>query len=124
MSKTISCRDAFVGQNNNWIKFSTHFWQKYCVGVLDTDEFLTLKLFENCSCRLRAKPIKFFENDNYPSYNFLLWKVNKHDFPAFVEQVLEPVRNMAFINGYADYDEAAKSLELLKNEPNSSNPEN
>jgi hypothetical protein len=107
-------RDTVVGIDHNWIKFSTKPFQSSCFGVLDTDSWLSVKLLESASVRIHAKPCRYYVSENSSSYHFIIWKVRKRDCESFISHILDKVRNMAFINGYSDYDEIAASLKLLE----------
>ena len=107
-------RDTVVGIDRNWIKFSTKPFQSSCFGVLDTDNWLSVKLLENAPVHIHAKPCRYYVSETYPSYYLLIWKVRKRDCESFISHVLDKVRNMAFINGYSDYDEIAANLKLLE----------
>lgn len=107
-------RDTVIGIDRNWIKFSTKPFQSFYFGVLDTDGWLSVKLLENAPVHIHAKPCRYYVSEVSSLYHFLIWKVRKHDWESFISYILDKVRNMAFVNGYSDYDEIAASLKLLE----------
>lgn len=107
-------RDTVVGIDHNWIKFSTKPFQSFYFGVLDTDSWLSVKLLENAPIHIHAKPRRYYVPEKSSSYHFVIWKVRKRDRESFISYVLDKVRNMAFVNGYPDYDEVAASLKLVE----------